>query len=47
MIAPHPAHSSGDGFERNRIIRERRAFSSSVRFLAVRETRVGTRFAGR
>jgi len=40
-------HSSGDGFERNRLICERRAFSLSVRFLALRGIRVGTRFTGR
>jgi hypothetical protein len=47
MIAPHAAHSSGDVFDRNRLICERRAFSSSVRFFALRGTCVGTRLAGR
>jgi hypothetical protein len=40
-------HSSSDRFERRRLISERRAFSSSVRFLALREIRVGMRAAGR
>lgn len=40
-------HSSVDGFERNRLMCERRAFSSSVRFFALRGTRVGTLCAGR
>ena len=47
MIAPRPAQSSVEGFERNRLVCERRAFSSSVRFFALRGTRVGTRLAGR
>ena len=47
MIAPRATHSSDDGFERNRLICERRAFSSSVRFLTLRGITVGTRFAGR
>jgi hypothetical protein len=41
------AHSSREGFERSRLICERRAFSSSVRFFAPREIRVATRFLGR
>lgn len=40
-------HSSVDGFARNRLIFERRAFSSRARFFAPRGIRVGTRFAGR
>ena len=40
-------HSSVDGFERNRLICERRAFSSKVRFFALRGMGVGTRLAGR
>ena len=40
-------YSSGDGFARKRLICERRDFSSSVRFLALRDMRVGTRLAGR
>jgi len=47
MIAPSRAQSSANGLERNRLTCERRAFSSSVRFLALRGTRVGTRVAGR
>ena len=45
--ADYEPHSSGDGFDRSRLIRDRRAFSSRVRFLALRGTRVGTRLAGR
>jgi hypothetical protein len=45
--ADYEPHSSGDGFERSRLIRDRRAFSSRVRFLTLRGTRVGTRLAGR
>ena len=40
-------YSSGDGFVRKRLICERRDFSSSVRFFALRDMRVGTRLAGR
>ena len=40
-------HSSIAAFDRSRLIRERRAFSSKVRFFALRGTRVGTRLAGR
>ena len=41
------AYSSRDGFVRSRLICERRDFSSSVRFFALRGLRVGTRLAGR
>jgi hypothetical protein len=47
MIAPRPAQSSGNGFDLNRLISDRRAFSSIVRFFELGGTRVGTRFAGR
>lgn len=40
-------YSSRDGFERKRLICERRDFSSSVRFFALRGMRVRTRLAGR
>jgi len=36
-------HSPPVGFDRSRLICDRRAFASSVRFLALRGTRVGTR----
>src|SRR5215213_8522183 len=39
--------SSARGLERNCFTRERRVFSSSVRWRAARVRRVGTRFAGR
>src|SRR6185436_12813064 len=41
------AQSSARGFERSCLTRERRDFSSSVRWRAARVRRVGTRFAGR
>ena len=40
-------YSSADGFERNRLICERRDFSSSVRFFAARDLLIGTLLAGR
>ena len=40
-------YSSRDGFVRKRLICDRRDFSSSVRFLALRDLRVGTLLAGR
>lgn len=40
-------YSSIDAFDRSRLIRERRALSSRVRFFAPRDLRVGTRLAGR
>ena len=40
-------YSSRDGFVRNRLICERRDFSSSVRFFALLDIRVRTRLAGR
>src|SRR5260370_334906 len=41
------AHSSCDGFDLNRFICERLAFSLRVRFFILCGTRVGTRLAGR
>lgn len=40
-------YSSGDGFARNRLVFARRDFSSSVRFFALRDMRVGIRLTGR
>jgi hypothetical protein len=40
-------YSSIDAFDRRRLMRDRRAFSSRVRFFAPRDLRVGTRLAGR
>ena len=42
-----PFYSSRDGFARKRLSCARRDFSSSVRFFALRDLRVGTRFGGR